>query len=268
MLERRTPSDFRARPRGGFVAGAHWLYFATDDGLFGYAIWGDPLADDIRALVRVLELELDRPRHDALVDLGGLELVRADAFQALAAYTVANADRLSRVVEHTAIVRPPGVNGAIVSGFFDVSAKPFPVSFWPDVERALVHLGRSAADASRCAAALDAAREDVARAPAILQRLRAHLASHVGGVPLPIAARDLGVSARTLQRRLGEHRTTFEAETRRARVRTAERMLAETDAPITTIALELGFATPQHFATVFRQETGLTPSAYRARKRA
>ena len=50
---------------------------------------------------------------------------------------------------------------------------------------------------------------------------------------------------------------------RRARLRRAKRLLATTDRPVTTIAFDLGFPTSQHFATVFRSYTGLTPTAWR-----
>lgn len=50
---------------------------------------------------------------------------------------------------------------------------------------------------------------------------------------------------------------------RRARLRRAKRLLATTDRPVTSLAFDLGFPTSQHFATVFRGYTGLTPSAWR-----
>ncbi|MEM6848846.1 MAG: AraC family transcriptional regulator [Pseudomonadota bacterium] len=45
-----------------------------------------------------------------------------------------------------------------------------------------------------------------------------------------------------------------------ARVRT---MLTETDLPISDISARCGFANPSHLTTAFRQELGLTPTAYR-----
>jgi len=43
----------------------------------------------------------------------------------------------------------------------------------------------------------------------------------------------------------------------------ARTLLRQTDAPLTTIALETGFASHAHFSTVFRASTGFTPSSYR-----
>lgn len=47
------------------------------------------------------------------------------------------------------------------------------------------------------------------------------------------------------------------------RVERAEMLLKLTGQPITSIAAELGFSTSQHFASAFKQATGLSPSAYR-----
>lgn len=266
MLERRSPSTFRRAPQGGFVAGESWIYFAFDLRLFGYAIWGRPAADDVRALVRLLETELERPPHDALVDLSSVEAISNEAFDALAAYTVKHVARLTRIVGRAAVVRPSGVNGAIVSGFFEVASRPFPVSFWDHIEPALAALGRS--DSRACAAAVEAARAEVSAEPALLFSLRSLLAAHVREASLAGAARQLAISQRTLQRRLADHGTSFEKELQRVRLRAAERKLAETNEPITTLALDLGFATAQHFSTLFRKHTGQTPTAFRATRAA
>lgn len=48
------------------------------------------------------------------------------------------------------------------------------------------------------------------------------------------------------------------------RLERARSLLAETDLRITDIAGELGFSSPQHFATAFRQQHGMTPRAFRS----
>ncbi|MGH3448112.1 MAG: helix-turn-helix transcriptional regulator [Nocardioidaceae bacterium] len=49
------------------------------------------------------------------------------------------------------------------------------------------------------------------------------------------------------------------------RLRRAEVLLAETDQTITRIATELGYSSPQHFATDFRHHTGSSPRNFRRR---
>jgi AraC family transcriptional regulator len=43
----------------------------------------------------------------------------------------------------------------------------------------------------------------------------------------------------------------------------ARRLLRETQTPIVEIGLEVGYASPSHFAQVFRKEVGVLPSDYR-----
>jgi len=49
----------------------------------------------------------------------------------------------------------------------------------------------------------------------------------------------------------------------RLRIERARLLLRETETPVTTIAADLGFSSPQHFATAFRDDTGKTPSQFR-----
>jgi len=50
------------------------------------------------------------------------------------------------------------------------------------------------------------------------------------------------------------------------RIDAARRLLAQTDDPITDIAMRLGFSSSQYFANTFRAATGFTPTAYRSAK--
>ena len=50
------------------------------------------------------------------------------------------------------------------------------------------------------------------------------------------------------------------------RIDLARRLLRETKKSIVEIALEVGYATPSHFAQTFRKETGLSPSDYRLQR--
>lgn len=49
----------------------------------------------------------------------------------------------------------------------------------------------------------------------------------------------------------------------RTRIDHACKLLMETAMPVTEVALELGFKTSQHFATVFKKYKGVTPTAWR-----
>lgn len=80
-------------------------------------------------------------------------------------------------------------------------------------------------------------------------------------------ANELGLSERTLQRRLSEEGSSYQqllADTRR---QLAERYLGEGNLPATDIAALLGYSEPSVFFRAFRHWTGLTPGEYRQRRR-
>jgi AraC-like DNA-binding protein len=76
-------------------------------------------------------------------------------------------------------------------------------------------------------------------------------------------ASQLGMSVRTLQRRLVEEGTSFRAARDRARCERARERLAERDVAIATVADELGFADVAAFSKAFRRWTGAPPSLAR-----
>ncbi|ORA21791.1 AraC family transcriptional regulator [Mycobacterium aquaticum] len=47
------------------------------------------------------------------------------------------------------------------------------------------------------------------------------------------------------------------------RVQRAKTLLATTTLPVTEVSIALGFATPSHFTTMFKQRVGVTPTVYR-----
>jgi AraC family transcriptional regulator len=49
----------------------------------------------------------------------------------------------------------------------------------------------------------------------------------------------------------------------RLRIRRARQLLRETDQPIISVGMEVGYSSPSHFAQVFRKETGVSPRSYR-----
>lgn len=72
-------------------------------------------------------------------------------------------------------------------------------------------------------------------------------------------ARDLGLGASTLRRRLGQEGTSFRAVLGEVRMRTAERLLAA-GASSLTAAEAAGYSSRSHFARAFRDRFGHAPS--------
>jgi AraC-like DNA-binding protein len=76
-------------------------------------------------------------------------------------------------------------------------------------------------------------------------------------------ARRLGMSVRTLQRRLEEHEVVFRDLVQGVRRELADRYLAERDANLTEVAFLLGYSELSSFDRAFRRWTGSTPVARR-----
>ena len=84
-----------------------------------------------------------------------------------------------------------------------------------------------------------------------------------GQVSIDDAARQLGMSGRTLQRRLAERGLNYRDLTSLKRHQNACRLLVETDEPIGRIALEVGYDNVSSFNFAFRRHSGTSPSSYR-----
>jgi len=258
--------DLVRAPVGAWCGGPGFVWFCPHPRLCGFAVWGRPAAADMEALGRLLEVELGPPLppHGSLVDASRLEGVDARAFASLAAYVGGHFAALSRQVTRLALVRPAGLVGATVAGFFQVLERPYPVELFDEVAAALAWL--DAGDPG-FAAELDevvAAASGVAPLVVALRRLLDHRPADAEPAA---AARALGLSVRSFQRRLAEAGTTFQAERGAAQVRAAQRLLLDSDASLTEVALEVGCASPQHFSGLFRRLVGESPSAWRTRQR-
>jgi AraC family transcriptional regulator len=86
-----------------------------------------------------------------------------------------------------------------------------------------------------------------------------------GRVGLRAVARAVSMSyfhfSRAFKQSMGMTATNYIAE---RRIERAKKMLAETELPISEIALRSGFSSQSHFTTAFRRLAGATPKAFRA----
>ena len=253
--------DYRRDPVGTFVAQPSALVFCARRTLWGFALWGRPTESDLKRIVPLLALELapDAAPHASLVDVRRLEAGDPRAFAVLTRYLRTNFAAFRTQVTRLALVRPPGLLGATVAGFYQVEGAPYPVRVFDDLPAATTWLR-----ASEIAPALDAAISLASAMPPALMQLRRWLDAHLADASLPRAARAVSRAPRSLQRDLTAAGTTFHGELDAARIRLAKRLLVESDSPLTEIAYDVGCASPQHFSTLFRRVTGATPSRWRA----
>ena len=89
----------------------------------------------------------------------------------------------------------------------------------------------------------------------------------VGYPTVARTARALGLSARTLQRRLAEAGVGYRQLVQRCRLDGARKLIADSRRGIGQIAAELGYADPSSFSRFFLTKTGTSPRDYRARSR-
>lgn len=97
------------------------------------------------------------------------------------------------------------------------------------------------------------------------QRVRLAVAKLLSeGVPtLSLIASSLGMSARTLQRRLSDQEQSFQNLVDQARRELAQQLLRETDYSLAEIAFLTGFAEQSGFTRAFKRWSGSTPRSYR-----
>jgi AraC-like DNA-binding protein len=101
----------------------------------------------------------------------------------------------------------------------------------------------------------------------VVDRVRKALSEHLSGDTSPgKVASLLGMSSRSLQRRLQEHGTSFVKVLADTRRELAASYLREQQWSITEIAFLLGFEDASAFARAFRAWTGTSPSEFRAQE--
>jgi AraC-like DNA-binding protein len=256
---------YRFAPVGCCVALRRTLAFCAEPGLWGFSAWSAPSCDDIEQLVSFIALDLAPcvAPHATLVDMRALEAGDLSTFAPLIRHAASHHDIATTKVTRMAVVRPDGLLGMTVAGFFQVVPVPYPVQIFTDFYEAAgwadvrPHLG----------AALDAQLQDMRRAAPSLGELRSWLDTHITDATLGSAARALARSRRSLQRDLQLSGSSFRAELLDARVRQAKNLLVRTEASLTEIAHDVGCTSLQHFSIMFRARTGETPSRWRDRQR-
>lgn len=257
--------DFLARPLGAGYAGESFDFYNLST-VCGWRVWGRPTREDASALTSCIATAYAPrgPRYFSLVDLREVESVEPAAFEVLLQFVSGLREQMRDRLVRQALVRPAGLVGVLTEGFYVMLQARHPVKVFGTLAAAARWLKPD--DPEPLAELVKIFSAPSPRASSLAVPLRRWLSERPTASP-PEAARALGVSLRTLQRRLGEQGTSFQAQLRLVRVQHAERLLADSELKISAVAQEAGFATSQQLATAFKAVVQLTPSEFRDRYR-
>jgi AraC-like DNA-binding protein len=260
--------DYLRDPFGRYLVADGFLHWYASEDLCGFFLWGRPTEQQVRRLIEVLDVErTPHAPHASLVDARRLELPDHSAFTLFVKYMQQRERDFAASVKRQALIRPEGIIGATVYGFYGLLQASYPSKVFTETEEALGWLG---VPEPRAGPLLQELNQLVAQAtglPPLLQELHRVLRPRLVGANLADTAREMGMSERTLQRRLKEERTSFQQELNAVQISTAKQLLLETDMKLTAIAVEVGCASLQHFSSLFRKLVGESPSAWRANQR-
>jgi AraC-like DNA-binding protein len=201
---------------------------------------------------------------DFIIDARRLRGLDSELYEALAGAVRCRLPAIQRQVRRHAVVRPAGLLGGAVSGFFVALDAGLEWRVFTDQAPALAWFG--APRPAVLAAHLDQLVARLTSGARLVDRVRDTLhAADRGAARLTEVSRALGVSPRSLQRALRELGTSFRDEVYRTRADTSRQLLRDTDDKIATIARRLGFSSEANFITFFRRTTGESPAAWRRR---
>lgn len=158
-------------------------------------------------------------------------------------------------------------------GFEDISHEfEFPVTFGHSrfriyFDKELLHQPMKQADPQTVRLLLEMSERQLEEADAEMSfvgAVKSILISQIASPPkLDDAAKLLGVSSRGLRRKLEEAGTTYHSILDSVRLKMAIKLIKETDAPISSIAYELGFSNASDFGRAFKKWSGQSPAAIR-----
>lgn len=258
-------ASFFDAPAYRYVIKRSFAYWQAERRVFGIIIWGRPDETDVEEICAAHEVGANPlfRGHTSLVDLRALESVDFLAFGKLLAYLKKRRDAWSPMVTRQAVLHRGGFAHATVAGMFEFFRPTHPVVFFDDAAEAYAAVG--AADVR---AELEAVRRDVVGTPDIVRQVQAALEALPARAEPADVARRLGISVRSLQRRLGAAETSLRAERQLFLLRQTEHLLETTELSLDAIAARVGASSASHLVTIFRQHRGTTPGLHRQRRRA
>lgn len=198
--------SFLAQPTNASLSGEAFAFFNLGT-VCGWRVWGRPSRAEATQLVACIGTAYAKgaPPYFSLVDLRGLEGVDAAGFEVLLEFVRSKREQMATQLVRQAVVRPPGLLGALSSGFYVLLEPRHRVRVFDGLDEAAAWLRPT--DPAALKTLVDAF--GTAAPVALVTALRRWLAEHLAAPTPADAAKALGVSLRTLQRRLTGEKTSF-----------------------------------------------------------
>jgi AraC-like DNA-binding protein len=242
------------------ITGSSFVWCASPT-LCGAFLWGSQTEEETRTILRIFDQYPQQmaSSFDIVLDTRGVDRIDPDALAQLFSWLVA---RRAMLVEHLrmqANVIREGPIGFLLTGLLPVARWTLPYRIHHEPLEAFRSVAGEAGPA--LCAEIEAIAERVRGVPTELRITRellgARLDLDVAGV-----ARALGISARSLQRVLRRHGTSFHAELATARFHRAQAFLRSGDHKIAVIAARVGVS-ERGLTLLFRARAGVSPAESR-----
>ena len=263
MIE--TPADAIIRsPWGRFTTTGSAIVWVASRTLCGAYVWGRPDADETRAIVRFFD-EYPRvmdAKFDMILDTRAVEAVDGDALMVLTGWMSEHKDVFERARISSVIREAP--TGFLLVGLLPTIAADRTFRVVTDPLEAFRAILGDAGD--ELAEEVEAIAARLRGVPRELQAIRALLARSLDAT-IADAAKELGMSARTLQRGLAKNGTSFHDEVVAARLTKASELLVSTDLKVSAIAARIGVS-ERAVTLLFRAKAGMSPIEWRTKHRA
>lgn len=246
------------------IVGSAFVWCASPT-LCGAFLWGEQTEDETRAILRIFDQYPKQmaSRFDMVLDTRGVVSVDPSALKQLFSWLLASRRDLVSHLRMQANVIREGPIAFLLTGLLPVARWTIPYQLHHEPEDAF----RSVAGEPGVALAAEVeAIADRVRGVSRELRVTRELIARRLDVDIGEVSRQLGTSARSLQRILRRHGTSFHHEVVAARFARACELLSTGDEKIATIGSRVGIS-ERALTTLFRAKTGVGPAQWRKQKR-
>ena len=261
-----TPQAYFAAPFDAVLCRARFICVGFAPDVFCLSAWGFLEAADFDELCEVFDAAVSSPHQQRrqLVLHEALEGATSAALGRFVRYIRRRPGAFAGVCRE-ALCRGHGLVGFVADGIYGSGVLPFPGRAFSERTAAIAWLGDDlryrASEICDELAALEK-RYGPPRDP-LLADLHRLFERDRWNTTLTESARELGMSARSLQRRLRKAGTSFDRLRRDAVLTAAKAELEDSTRTVKQVALSLGYASAESFSTAFRSMTGASPSQWR-----